>query len=83
MSTLGKKYVLGTWAVGSRVQLDAGDRTPGRWVTIIGNYADTTGVVVLECEVTKARFEKDGRHPLFEVDVLNAKRLHHNVEMKR
>lgn len=65
------KYVLGTYAPGSRVQL-ADERfsgvTPGMWVRIVGNYSRTTGVVVVEVERTKARIEKDGRAPLVNVD---------------
>lgn len=67
-----KKYMLGTYAPGSRVQLDAGGWMPGRWIIVVGNYARTTGVVTVRVEDTGAILEKDGRHPLFDVDVINA-----------
>ena len=77
---LGDKYVLGTYGPGSRLQLGvwtfptyqpAGVITPGAWVTIIGNYADTSGFVVVRDEESGARYEVDGRQPIVELDVAN------------
>ena len=75
---LGDKYVLGTYGQGSRVQLGVwefpsyepkGVIMPGAWVQVVGNYADTTGYVVVRDEGSGARYEVDGRQPLVEIDV--------------
>jgi hypothetical protein len=95
---LGHKYVLGTYAPGSRVQLgvwkfpaarrskivthrddpggsrEGGMLMPGDWVTVIRNSATTTGTMTVKNERNKAIEEKDGRAPLFEVDVLRSTR---------
>lgn len=92
MSTLGKKYTLGTYARGAHVQL--GEHLPpifeslgkgrwatlsslaaGEWVTVVNNYAHTTGVVVVKSDRTGAIYERDGRSPLFDLDLFQPKHV--------
>jgi len=81
---LGHKYVLGTYAKGSRVQLGnweqhgrhPGMLMPSDWVTVVLNSADTTGVVVVKNDRNGATHELDGRSPLFEVDPMSSTRQH-------
>lgn len=75
---LGDPLVLGTYAPGSRVQLadySAGERRPSDWVRIVGNYATTTGVVVVKNERNNATHEKDGRSPLYAVDKSRSEKM--------
>jgi hypothetical protein len=74
---LGDPTSLGTWAAGSRVQLGVwefpkhapnGVLVEGDWVTIVTNNATTAGYVVVRDEASGARYERDGRSPLFSVD---------------
>lgn len=71
---------LGAYAPGAHVQLARHDtrtntKQPGDWVTVVGNYADTTGVVVVKVDRNKATVEKDGRDPLFDVDSSRCERM--------
>lgn len=75
------KYHLGSWSKGSLVQLgihrpnpSGGTTMPGEWVTVVGNYASTTGVVVVRSELTGSIYERDGHTQLFQVDPLRATR---------
>lgn len=76
---LGDKYVLGTYAAGSHVQLaewdfpsynKAGQLMPGDWVTVVRNGTSAGGNVTVKVDRNKATVEKDGLHPLWETDVL-------------
>lgn len=81
---LGGKYVLGSYAPGSRVQLGEWKRPslkgffpgsqmlPGEWVTVVRNGAGHT--VTVKIERTGATVEKDALAPLVEVDVLRSSR---------
>lgn len=77
LGELGNKMTLGTYAKGSRVRLGvwnfkfdpSGRREPGDWVVVVGNYASTTGVVVVKNESNNATEEHDGRSSLCEVGV--------------
>jgi len=82
---LGDKYVLGTYGPGSRVQLGewtfpswqpSGFMQPGDWVTVVYNHADTNGVVGVKPDRTGGVLERDGRHPLVEVDPVRSVRQH-------
>lgn len=81
---LGDKYVLGTYATGSRVQLAewefptynrAGVLTPGDWVTVVRN-GTPGGNVTVKVDRNRATVEKDGLHPLWETDVLQSQLAH-------
>lgn len=78
---LGDKYVLGTYAAESRVQLaewdfpsynKAGELMPGDWVTVVRNGTSVGGNVTVKVDRNKATVEKDGLTPLWETDVLQS-----------
>jgi hypothetical protein len=82
---LGDKYILGTYGPGSRVQLGewtfpswqpSGFMQPGDWVTVVYNHADANGVVGVKPDRTGGVLERDGRHPLVEVDPVRSVRQH-------
>lgn len=80
---LGDRYVLGTYAEGSRVQLadwefpsynKSGVLMPGDWVTIVRNGTKFGHNVTVRIDRNKATVEKDGLTPLWEIDPLESRR---------
>lgn len=67
-----RKYTLGRYRPGAVVVLAEfrpGESLsfPGKQVTVVANYADGTGVMVVR-DVNGAVFERDAHTPLFEVE---------------